>query len=113
MISLYEDRIQIELSQNVFLKGYEISLSSYFEALSRNIQGSLEHVFVLAYMYMKYDMSEYVYKSITNYEVWYNLDSESASHLPWLNLSQVVQVGWKLEEEGLLISQVVREYVWA
>ena len=69
MISVYEDSIQIELSQNVFLKGYEISLSSYFEALSRNIQGSLEHVFVLAYMYMKYDMSEYVYKSITNYEV--------------------------------------------
>ena len=69
MISLYEDRIQTELSQNVFLKGYEISLSSYFEALSRNIQGCPERVFVPAYIYMKYDMLEYVYRSILTYEL--------------------------------------------
>ena len=69
MISLYQDRMQIELSQNLFLKGYEISLSSYFEALSRNIQGSLERVFVLVCMYTKYNISEYVYKSIIIYEL--------------------------------------------
>ena len=67
MIIVYEDRIQIELSQNVFLKGYQISLSSYFEALNRNIQGSLERVFVPAHMHMKYDMLEYMHKSIINY----------------------------------------------
>ena len=80
------------MSQNVFLKGHDIYFLSYFEALSRNIQGSPERVFVPAHMYIKYDMLEYMHKSIINYVLSLNLHSESASHLPWLNLSQVVQV---------------------